>query len=61
MLKIAPFFGINNDVFDTKKGGLIKKPTADLLPNCLFPQMRLFDSKKGVLRPKNGLVFRLMP
>jgi hypothetical protein len=26
-----------------------------------FPYMHLFDSKKGILKPKIGLVFKLMP
>jgi hypothetical protein len=39
----------------------MKKPTTGLAPNFLFPKMHLFDGKKGILRPNNGLVFKLMP
>jgi len=35
-----------------------RNKTAD---NSMDPLMHLFDGKKGILRPNNGLVFKLMP
>jgi len=48
-------------VYDTEKDGLRKKASPEINRSGFSPYNYLFDGKKNVLRPKNGLVFKLTP